>query len=89
MLDSNNEVLYHQNRQLIGKVLPAIVSPRDEQTNGSLMLAGAGESTQLAGYAVVPTTGWTVVALKPINVTLNPLSGLLMKVLKTRCRSHC
>lgn len=46
------------------------------------MLAGPGNSTQLAGFAVVPTTGWTVVALKPINVTLDPLSGLLMKVLK-------
>lgn len=82
VLDSNNEVLYHQNRQLIGKTLPAIVNPREVQTNGSLMLAGSGESVQLAGYAVMPTTGWTVVALKPINVTLNPLSGLLMKVLK-------
>lgn len=82
VLDSNNEVLYHQNRQLIGKMLPAIVSPHDEQTNGSLILSGSGESMQLAGFAVVPTTGWTVVALKPINATLNPLSGLLMKVLK-------
>jgi len=82
VLDSNNEVLYHQNRQLIGKTLPAIVSPRDDQTNGSLMMAGPGNTTQLAGFAVVPTTGWTVVALKPINVTLDPLSGLLMKVLK-------
>ncbi|WP_313655489.1 sensor domain-containing diguanylate cyclase [Pantoea sp.] len=82
VLDSNNEVLYHQNRQLIGKIMPAIVSPHDEQTNGSLILSGSGESMQLAGFAVVPTTGWTVVALKPINATLNPLSGLLMKVLK-------
>ena len=82
VLDSNNEVLYHQNRQLVGKTLPAIVSPNGEETNGSLMMTGAGESTQLAGYAVVPTTGWTVVALKPINATLDPLSGLLMKVLK-------
>jgi len=82
VLDSNNEVLYHQNRQLIGKSLPAIISSRDEQNSGSLMLAGPGKSTQLAGYAVVPTTGWTVVALKPISVTLDPLSGLLMNVLK-------
>ncbi|MGK3143291.1 sensor domain-containing diguanylate cyclase [Pantoea sp. C2G6] len=82
VLDSNNEVLYHPNRQLIGKILPAIVSSREEQNNGSLMLTGPGKATQLAGYAVVPTTGWTVVALKPISVTLDPLSGLLLNVLK-------
>ncbi len=82
VLDSNNQVLYHQNRQLIGKTLPAIINPREEQSNGSLKLSTAGEVTQLAGFAVVPTTGWMVVALKPVNVTLEPLSGLLMKVLK-------
>lgn len=82
VLDSNNQVLYHQNRQLIGKTLPAIINPREEQSNGSLKLLTAGEVTQLAGFAVVPTTGWMVVALKPVNVTLEPLSGLLMKVLK-------
>ena len=82
VLDSNNQVLYHQNRQLIGKTLPAIIDPREEQSNGSLKLSTAGEVTQLAGFAVVPTTGWMVVALKPVNVTLEPLSGLLMKVLK-------
>ena len=82
VLDSNNQVLYHQNRQLIGKMLPAIIGPREDQSNGSLMLSQSGEVKQLAGYAVVPTTGWMVVALKPINVTLKPLSGLLLKVLK-------
>ncbi|UIL53444.1 MULTISPECIES: sensor domain-containing diguanylate cyclase [Pantoea] len=82
VLDSNNQVLYHQNRQLIGKTLPAIIGPREEQSNGSLKISPAGEVTQLAGYAVVPTTGWMVVALKPVNVTLEPLSGLLLKVLK-------
>lgn len=82
VLDSNNQVLYHQNRQLIGKTLPAIIGPREEQSNGSLKISPAGDVTQLAGYAVVPTTGWMVVALKPVNVTLEPLSGLLLKVLK-------
>ncbi|WBG91839.1 sensor domain-containing diguanylate cyclase [Pantoea piersonii] len=82
VLDSESRVLYHQNGQLIGKTLPALLNGHDEETNGSLQLQLAGEPSRLAGYAVVPTTGWTVVALKPTAVTLEPLSGLLMQVLK-------
>lgn len=82
VLDSASQVLYHQNGQLIGKTLPALLSGRDENSNGSLQLQTAGEPPRLAGYAMVPTTGWTVVALKPTAVTLEPLTGLLMQVLK-------
>ncbi|MCG7388908.1 MULTISPECIES: sensor domain-containing diguanylate cyclase [Pantoea] len=82
VLDSESRVLYHQNGQLIGKTLPALLNGHQEETNGSLQLQLAGEPSRLAGYAVVPTTGWTVVALKPTAVTLEPLSGLLMQVLK-------
>ncbi|WP_343552463.1 sensor domain-containing diguanylate cyclase [Pantoea sp.] len=81
--DRNNQVLYHQNSQLIGKVVPAIISDhqREEQTNGEVQLTEQ-DAPKLAGYAIVPTTGWMVVALKPTDVTLAPLSGLLLKVLK-------
>jgi len=82
VLDSASQVLYHQNGQMIGKTLPALLNGRDESSNGSLQLRSAGEAPRLAGYAVVPTTGWTVVALKPTATTLEPLSGLLMQVLK-------
>jgi len=83
VLDRNNQVLYHQNSQLIGKTVPAIVSDqaRQESTNGEVQLTEQG-TAKLAGYAIVPTTGWMVVALKPTDVTLQPLSGLLLKVLK-------
>ena len=83
VLDPNNQVLYHQNSQLIGKTVPAIISEqqRKGRTNGEVQLTEEG-SARLAGYAIVPTTGWMVVALKPTDVTLQPLSGLLLKVLK-------
>ncbi|ERK13752.1 GGDEF family protein [Pantoea sp. AS-PWVM4] len=83
VLDRNDQVLYHQNSQLIGKTVPGIISDQERQnrTNGSLQLIDE-ETSKLAGYAIVPTTGWMVVALKPTDVTLAPLSGLLLKVLK-------
>jgi len=83
VLDRNNQVLYHQNSQLIGKRVPGIISDREreESTNGEVQLSEEG-GPKLAGYAIVPTTGWMVVALKPTDVTLAPLSGLLLQVLK-------
>ncbi|MDY0926355.1 sensor domain-containing diguanylate cyclase [Pantoea trifolii] len=83
VLDRNNQVLYHQNSQLIGKSVPGIVSDRqrEEKTNGEVQLTEENVP-KLAGYAIVPTTGWMVVALKPTDVTLAPLTGLLLKVLK-------
>ncbi|WP_205955556.1 sensor domain-containing diguanylate cyclase [Pantoea stewartii] len=84
VLDSNNQVLYHQNRQLVGKTIPTLLSDRErqEKDNGSLVLTETDKPTRLAGYAIVPTTGWMVVALKPVDATLQPLSGLILKVLK-------
>ncbi|MFH8132916.1 sensor domain-containing diguanylate cyclase [Pantoea osteomyelitidis] len=84
VLDRNNQVLYHQNGQWIGRTLPAIISDRQRQesSNGSLELNQPNESDKLLGYAIVPTTGWMVVALKPTKTTLEPLTGLLMKVLR-------
>ncbi len=84
VLDSNNQVLYHQNRQLVGKTIPPLLSDRErqEKDNGSLVLTETDKPTRLAGYAIVPTTGWMVVALKPVDATLQPLSGLILKVLK-------
>lgn len=84
VLDSNNQVLYHQNRQLVGKTIPPLLSDRErqEKDNGSLVLTEIDKPTRLAGYAIVPTTGWMVVALKPVDATLQPLSGLILKVLK-------
>lgn len=84
VVDSNNQVLYHQNSLLIGKMVPALISEheREEKNNGSLQITDADNATRLAGFATVPTTGWMVVAFKPMDVTLEPLSGLLMKVIK-------
>lgn len=84
VLDGDNQVLYHQNRQMVGKTMSPLMSDRErqEKDNGSLVLTEPDKPTRLAGYAIVPTTGWMVVALKPVDVTLQPLSGLLLKVLK-------
>lgn len=83
VLDSHNQVLYHQNPQRVGSYLPTMLTgDRRQQSSGSMQLTLPDDEPQLAGYALVPTTGWMVVALKPTAVTLEPVAGLLMRVLK-------
>lgn len=84
VVDKDNRVLYHQNVNLIGQKIPPLVSDelKKKNSNGFLQVVGDNGESMLAGYAVVPNSGWTIVALKPTHTTLAPLSSLLMKVLQ-------
>lgn len=84
VVDAGNQVLYHQDRNLIGKTIPPIIDDeqRKKESNGSLQLEGDGGQSMLAGYAIVPASGWMIVAMKPKEATLAPLNSLLLQVLK-------
>ncbi|WP_075181441.1 sensor domain-containing diguanylate cyclase [Pantoea sp. 1.19] len=79
--DSENRVLYHQQMKLVGQKRPPPIgnAAREQQQNGAQQVSSP---PQLVGYAVVPTPGWTIYAIKPTEKTLAPLSGLLLNVLK-------
>ncbi|MCX8956746.1 sensor domain-containing diguanylate cyclase [Erwinia psidii] len=84
VVDKDNRVLYHQNINLVGQKIPLMIDDelKKNSRNGFLRLQGNNGEPMLAGYAVVPTSGWTIVALKPMHTTLAPLTSLLMKVLQ-------
>jgi len=84
VVDKQNQVLYHQNAQLIGQTIEPLISEEDKQSrsSGYQQITHQGSEPMLAGYAVVPASDWTIVALKPTQSTLNPLTSLLFKVLK-------
>ncbi|EXU74831.1 sensor domain-containing diguanylate cyclase [Erwinia mallotivora] len=84
VVDDDNRVLYHQDVNLIGQKIPPLVSDEQKRksSNGFLQVSTDKGEPMLAGYAVVPTAGWTIIALKPTQTTLAPLSSLLMKVLQ-------
>ncbi|WP_034943859.1 sensor domain-containing diguanylate cyclase [Erwinia oleae] len=84
VVDDNDRVLYHQNGKLIGEKLPSIIGDRigPGDLNGSREIDQADGESTLVGYATVPTPGWTIVAIKPTQTTLAPLSSLLLKVLQ-------
>ncbi|WP_254302891.1 sensor domain-containing diguanylate cyclase [Rahnella sp. BCC 1045] len=84
VLDEDRRILYHRDASRIGEVMKP--HPMTEivrtATNGSLMVEGVGGDQMLAGYAVVPSSGWEIVTLRPTDATLKPLEGLMVKVLK-------
>lgn len=80
VLDEDRRILYHRDASRIGEVMKP--HPMTEivrtATNGSLMVEGVGGDQMLAGYAVVPSSGWEIVTLRPTDATLKPLEGLMV-----------
>ncbi|PKH21761.1 diguanylate cyclase [Enterobacterales bacterium CwR94] len=80
--DGENRVLYHPDPRLLGQsVMPLIPDEQREQQQNGYREVMRDNTPMLAGYAVVPVANWTIIALKPTAATLQPLSGLLFKVL--------
>ncbi|WP_338526975.1 sensor domain-containing diguanylate cyclase [Erwinia aphidicola] len=84
VIDGKNQVLYHQDRQMVGKTINPLISndQRSKASNGNREVSADNGEAMLAGYANVPTAGWTIVTLKPTLATLALLNSLLLQVLK-------
>lgn len=84
VVDNANQVLYHQNAELIGKTINPLISKeqRQKSDNGFLQVTDSNGKAMLAGYAVIPASGWMIVALKPTEATLAPLNSLLLQIMK-------
>ncbi|MFS2222110.1 sensor domain-containing diguanylate cyclase [Pantoea sp. B65] len=84
VVDKQNQVLYHQDSKLIGKTIAPLVADevKNLRPNGYLEISAQNGEPMLAGYATVPTSDWMIVALKPTQTTLQPLTSLLLQVLK-------
>ncbi|MBP2167834.1 diguanylate cyclase (GGDEF)-like protein [Erwinia toletana] len=84
VVDKQNQVLYHQDSKLIGKGIAPLISDEEKskRRNGYLEIHPQNSEPMLAGYAMVPSADWMIVALKPTRATLAPLSSLLLQVLK-------
>lgn len=84
VVDEGNKVLYHQDASLIGQTIAPLIEESQRQNNGNgfQQVNDSSGRAMLAGYAVVPASGWTIVAMKPTEATLAPLNSLLLQVLK-------
>lgn len=84
VLDNERRILYHPDANRVGEVVkprPLTEAPKNS-ANGSLMVTNLAGKAMLAGYAVVPSSGWEIVTQRPTDATLKPLEGLMYKVLR-------
>lgn len=85
VVDQARRLLYHPLDTRLGEVaagnsmIEAIVART--QDSGSGRMRNSQGVDMLAGYAIVPSTGWGVVAQRPADVTLAPLNQLMLDTL--------
>ncbi|QLK61698.1 diguanylate cyclase [Enterobacteriaceae bacterium Kacie_13] len=84
VLDNERRILYHPDANRIGEVVKPrpLTDAAKNNANGSLMVTNLAGQPMLAGFAVVPSSGWEIVTQRPTDSTLKPLEGLMFKVLR-------
>lgn len=80
VLDRNGAQIYHSDRSSLGRIVP---SPSDfaaalRGETGEMRYTDEHGREMLAGYAPVPSMGWSIIAQRPVDATLQPLSDLLL-----------
>ncbi|WP_313624867.1 sensor domain-containing diguanylate cyclase [Achromobacter sp.] len=79
VIDRKGTLIYHPNRDQLGKTAPdneIFASARRGETGERRFIDDEGRD-MLAGYAPVPSTGWSVIVQRPVASTLQPLGDLL------------
>ncbi|MEK8196117.1 MULTISPECIES: sensor domain-containing diguanylate cyclase [unclassified Lysinibacillus] len=83
VVDSDGRVIYHQDPSRINdvvtknKVVQAVMSGK----SGVQLVENTKGVKMLAGYSAVPSTGWGVVAQKPLEVALAPSFDRVQEVI--------
>ncbi|KGD99012.1 diguanylate cyclase [Achromobacter sp. RTa] len=80
VVDRNGTLIYHPDDGRLGQASPdneAFASARRGET-GEMRYTDDQGRDMLAGYAPVPSTGWSIIAQRSVDNTLQPLSALLM-----------
>lgn len=83
VVDEHKQILYHPVSSRIGTYVSdnTGIDEMISHKEGGLLLNNSLHLDMLAGYAKVPSTGWTIVTQSPIESTLLPLTGIMEKVL--------
>lgn len=80
VMDTSGNVLYDNDKRG-GKLDPLSPDMFDHETSGSALLGGTTQEQTLAGFALIPASGWTVLVDKPVSTTLHPLTVLQQRVI--------
>ncbi|MFY3431821.1 diguanylate cyclase [Achromobacter mucicolens] len=84
VIDRNGTLIYHPDRARLGKPAPdndTFAAARRGETGEQRFIDSDGRD-MLAGFAPVPSTGWSIIAQRPVDSTLRPLADLLMATVR-------
>lgn len=83
VVDKNKHIIYHPNNKRVGERISnnEAINQVSQGESGKTPLINSQGIEMLAGYAVVPSTGWGIVAQRPKTLTLAPLNALMRSVL--------
>ncbi len=83
VVDRDGQIIYHPDSDRIGMVVRgnAAVDAVVQGGSGTAAIVNSKGIAMLAGYAPVGATGWGVIAQRPRDATLAPLTSLMRTVL--------
>jgi hypothetical protein len=91
VVDRHGRLLYHADGKRVGDYVvgnPAVKAVVRGERGAQQVRNNLGVS-MLAGYAPVAATGWGIIAQRPTEATLQPLSRLMTAVIWNAIRSAC
>jgi diguanylate cyclase (GGDEF)-like protein len=83
VVDNAKKILYHPDQDRIGTIvknntgLDEIIAKKE----GGVSLRNSRGIDMLAGYATIPSTGWTIITQSPLESSLLPLTGIMEQVI--------
>lgn len=82
VVDGDGQIIYHPDGDRIGKVIHGnrAIDEVIRGGSGTASVINSKGIPMLAGYAPVAATGWGVIAQRPRDVTLAPLTSLMRTV---------
>ena len=83
VVDKNKHIIYHPDAKRVGDLVQnnEAINHLSLGESGKTALVNSKGLDMLAGYALVPSTGWGIVAQRPKAATLAPLNALMRSVL--------
>lgn len=83
VVDQQRRLIYHPDTERVGTTVTdnAAIEEVIDGISGRKELVNSQGIAMLAGYDIVPATGWGVVAQRPLQATLAALDALMLRVL--------
>ena len=82
VVDQNRRLIYHPNAARLGKTVDnnPLIDRLVQGDEGESIIVNSEGVEMLTGFAIARTTGWGVVAQRPMRAALAPLDNLMQQV---------